>query len=322
MNRLTIGTVPVDNPLVLAPLAGITDMAMRLCAKRAGCGLVTSEMVSARGLHHGSRPSHELLRTCEEEAPLSLQIFGAVPSIMAGAAKSAAAAGASIVDINMGCPVRKVIKAGAGIALMRDTDLAARIVTAVREAVDVPVTVKIRLGPDGTRRIAVPFAQAMQEAGADAVAVHARFGGTRYSTPADWSAIAEVKRAVDVPVIGNGDVFNGEDAARMLEETGCDGVMIGRGAMGRPWVFRQVLDHLEGRTATEPARAERLRVVREHLDLLCAIKPEGRAVREFRKHLGWYTKGLAGGSRFRGDLAGIETRRALEHHIETFFGAA
>ena len=322
MGGITIGRFVLENPVVLAPLAGVTDLAFRLLAKRFGCGLVTSEMVSAAGLHHGGRGSREILRTAPEEAPLAVQLFGADPAMMAEAAGIAVAAGAAMIDVNMGCPVPKVAKTGAGIALMRDAGRAARIVRAIRDAVDAPVTVKIRSGPDPRTRNAAEFARAMEDAGADAVTVHARFGGTRYAAPADWEVIREVAAAVRVPVIGNGDVACGADARRMREETGAAAVMVGRGALGRPWVFREIRAAREGRTAEPVTREERRAVVLEHLRLLGGIKPERVAVREFRKHLGWYSRGLPGGAHFRARVNAIETNDELVGAIEGFFGRA
>jgi tRNA-dihydrouridine synthase B len=322
MGGITIGRFVLDNPTVLAPLAGVTDLAFRLLAKRFGCGLVTSEMVSAVGLCHGGRGSWEILRTAPEEAPLAVQLFGADPAAMAEAAGIAVEAGAAIIDVNMGCPVPKVAKTGAGISLMRDPARAARIVTAIRDAVAVPVTVKIRSGPDPRTPIAAEFARAMVDAGAEAIAVHARFGGTRYAVPADWSVIRRVVEAVGVPVLGNGDVACGADASRMREETGAAAVMVGRGALGRPWVFQEIRAVLEGRAAGPVTLEERRSVVREHLRLLGTIKPERVAVREFRKHLGWYSRGLPGGAQFRARVNAIETNDELVGAIEAFFGRA
>ena len=308
--------------MVLAPLAGVTDLAFRLLAKRHGCGLVTSEMVSAVGLCHGDRGSREMLRTSPEEVPLAVQLFGADPAAMAQAARIAVEGGAAAIDVNMGCPVRKVVKTGAGLALMRDAALGARIVRAIRDAVAVTVTVKIRSGPDPRTPNAAGFARAMEDAGADAVTIHARFGGTRYAVPADWSVIREVAAAVGVPVIGNGDVASGADARRMLEETGAAAVMVGRGALGRPWVFREIRAALEGRTAEPPTPAERGDVAREHLRLLCGIKPERVAAREFRKHAGWYSRGLAGGAQFRARVNAMESCEELDGALAAFFGRA
>jgi tRNA-dihydrouridine synthase B len=322
MGGLAIIRFVLDIPVVLAPLAGVTDLAFRLLAKRHGCGLVTSEMVSATGLCHGGRGSREILATAPEEAPLAVQLFGADPAAMAEAAGIAVASGAAVIDVNMGCPVRKVVKTGAGIALMRDAALAARIVRAIRDAVEVPVTVKIRSGPDPRTPNAAEFARAMEEAGADAVTVHARFGGTRYAVPADWSVIREVAAAASVPVIGNGDVASGDDARRMLAETGAAAVMVGRGALGRPWVFREIRAALDGREAEPVTPAERREVAREHLRLLCGIKPERVAVREFRKHAGWYSRGLAGGAQFRARVNAMETREEMDGAIAAFFGRA
>ena len=314
------GRIPLENPLVLAPLAGITDLAFRLMAKRFGCALVVSEMVSAAGLHYGGRGSRDLLQTRAEEAPLAVQIFGSDPAMMAEAAAIAREHGAAVIDVNMGCPVRKVVKTGAGIALMRKPELAARIVRAIREAVDLPVTAKFRAGPDRGHPSAVEFARRLADAGADALTVHGRFGGTRFSIPADWTVIREVARAVAVPVIGNGDVAGGADAKRMLDETGAAAVMVGRGALGRPWIFREIRAFLEGRPSAPPDGDEKQRIILEHLELMCECKTETVAVREFRKHLIWYTKGLNGGARLRGQLSGIHDKQTLIARIQSVFG--
>ena len=317
--KLKIGRVLLDNPLVLAPLAGITDMAFRLLAKQSGCALVVSEMISSAGLHYAGKNTFDILTNSPDEVPLSMQIFGSDPAMMAEAAVICCERGATIIDINMGCPVRKVIKSGSGIALMRNQELAVSIVAAVRKAIEAPLTVKIRLGPYAHTPNAVPFAQAMADAGADAIAVHGRFGGTRFTSPADWSGIAEVVKALSVPVIGNGDVKSGADARRMMETTGAMGVMVGRAALGQPWIFREMLAELAGRKFEPLSVYDRLALILKHLELLLSIKPEATAVREFRKHLCWYTKGLAGGSMFRSQLAGIETRKDLVEHIGDFF---
>jgi tRNA-dihydrouridine synthase B len=316
---MQFGRVKFDNPLVLAPLAGITDMAFRRVVKEYGCGLVVSEMVSAAGLCHGGEGSFRILTNSPDEAPLSIQVFGADPGQVAEAARICAGHGAAIVDINMGCPVPKVVKSGAGISLMRKPDLAARIVRAAKDAVDVPVTVKFRLGPDRAQPNGLEFSRMMEDAGADAMAVHARFGNTRYGVPADWTAIRPIAEAAGVPVIANGDVFTGADARRSMETAGAAGVMIGRGCLGRPWVFRQILDHLEGRPAWSPDRAEIRGTILRHLEVMLEIKPERVAVHEFRKHLGWYTKGMVGGADFRRRLAEIEDKQALRVHIDRFF---
>jgi tRNA-dihydrouridine synthase B len=322
MGTVNIGGLDIAGRALLAPMAGVTDLAFRVVVRRFGCGLVASEMVSAAGLHQGGRGSRALLATTPEEAPLAVQLFGSDPARMAEGARKVVEAGAALVDVNMGCPVLKVVRTGAGIALMRDERRAAAIVSAIREAVDVPVTVKIRTGPDARTRNAASFARAMVDAGAQAVTVHARPGGTRYAVPADWSAIAEVVRAVTVPVIGNGDVMAGDDARRMLAETGAAAVMVGRGALGRPWVFREIAAALEGREAVPVTRDERRAVVLEHLRLLRAHKPERVAAREFRKHLGWYSRGLAGGAQFRARVNAIESCDEMAGAIEAFLGRA
>lgn len=313
--KLAIGAVILDNPVVLAPMAGVTDLPFRTLAREMGCGLVYTGMISDRGLVHGNAETRRLLSISPRERPVGVQIFGSEPAIMARAAEIAVAAGADLVDINMGCPVPKVVKGGAGAALMRDPRSACRVVEAVAAVVSVPVTVKLRKGWDEAGANAVEVARAVVEAGARAVTVHGRTRDQFYGGRADWAVIARVKEAVDVPVIGNGDVWSPRDAGRVLEETGCDGVMIGRAALGNPWIFRQTVHFLRtGELLPPPTPVERVKMALRHLEGLVAFRGEYRGVREMRKHAAWYMKGLPGASRVRercfraetaGELSGI-----------------
>ncbi len=288
---LQIGSVRLENNVFLAPMAGVTDRPFRRICKRYGAGLVYSEMVSAKALYYGDRKTKQLLASCPEEQPLAVQIFGSDPEIMAIGARAALETGAAILDINMGCPAPKIVKNGEGSALMRDPELIYRIVRAVTAAVEVPVTCKIRSGFDCI--CAVDTAKAVEAGGAAAVAVHPRTREMYYSGQADWDIIRQVKQAVSIPVIGNGDIFMPADAGRMLEQTGCDAVMIGRGAQGNPFLFRQVLDYLQtGRVSYHPDVAERMAVLEEHLRLLIEEKGEHIGVCEARKHVAWYIKGM------------------------------
>ncbi|NPV72931.1 MAG: tRNA dihydrouridine synthase DusB [Pelotomaculum sp.] len=297
---MRIGSVVLDNPVIAAPMAGITDKAFRILAREFGCGLVCTEMVSDQALLHGNPKTCSLLDVAGEAGPVSVQIFGSNAACMAEAAGIAESRGAGIIDINMGCPTPKIVKNGEGAALMREPEKAARIVRAVVERVKVPVTVKMRKGWDDNSPNAVELARLAAEAGAAAVTVHGRTRSQLYAGKADWEIIAAVKRAVDVPVIGNGDVWTPQDALAMLEQTGCDGVMIGRAALGNPWIFRRTVHFLKtGELLPGPTPAEKAAMALRHLDLLVEFKGEKVAVWEMRKHAAWYMKGLRGAARLR-----------------------
>jgi tRNA-dihydrouridine synthase B len=290
---MKIGNIKLENNVVLAPMAGVTDLAFRLLVKEMGCGLVYSEMVSNKGLLYKNENTADLLATDPRERPAAMQIFGSDPKCMAEAAKMVTAGGADIVDINMGCPTPKIVKNGDGSALMQKPELAYRIMNEVCQAVDVPVTVKFRSGWDDTSLNAVEIARLAQKAGIAAVAVHGRTRAQFYAGKADWNIIKEVKESVSIPVIGNGDVRSPEDAKNMLDFTGCDGVMIGRAAEGNPWIFRQVVNYLAtGEIVPPPTLEERLSVIKQHLEMLISYKGEYIGIREMRKHGAWYTKGL------------------------------
>ena len=296
-----IGGVVVDPPLVLAPMAGVTNSAFRQLCRAGGAGLVCSEMVSALALVQGNRRSRQLLAFTAAERPLSIQLFGNAPEPMAEAARVVAAAGPDLIDINMGCSVPKVTGSGAGAALLGDLDHAQRIVRAVARAVSLPVTVKMRSRWRGSQAVAVEMAQRAEDAGAAGVAIHPVPGkGERLL---DWRLIAQAKRAVSIPVIGNGGVRTPDDAARLFAETGCDAVMIGRAALGNPWIFGQIAHYLgSGGILPPPDLQERLVVASRHGRLLIEQRGEARAVREMRKHLGWYLRGFRGAARLRDQI--------------------
>lgn len=307
-NIIKIGAVELENITVLAPLAGITNLPFRLLAKEAGCALVCSEMVSANGLIHRSKKSYELLASRPEEKPLSIQIFGSDPTVMAEAALLVAASGADIIDINLGCPVKKVLKAGAGVALMQTPAKVEAIIQTVRKAVSIPVTIKMRTGWDASGGQALRIAEIAQDNGVDAVALHPRTAAQGFRGKADWSLIAAVKKHVSIPVIGNGDIVEVQDAVKMQTETGCDAVMIGRAAIGQPWFFSQVLALLKGDEASTPALAQRFDVMKRYLQDSITFFGEQRACRILRSHLGWFAKGLPFSSRFRESLTQISSQ--------------
>jgi len=303
-----IGAVRIDPPVVLAPMAGVTDLAFRLLAKEMGCGLVVSEMISDKGLAYGNSRTEEMLAIDERERPVALQIFGSEPDSMAKAARIVSRAGADIIDINMGCPTPKIVKNGEGAALMRRPELAFRIMAAVVEASSVPVTVKIRKGWDDNEVNAVEIAILAEKAGVQAITVHGRTRAQFYSGAADWEIIKKVKEAVTIPVIGNGDIWRDVDAWRLLTESGCDGIMIGRGAQGNPWIFRQISHYLAtGEHLPGPSLAERRALLLRHLAMLIKLKGEYTAVREMRRHAAWYTKGFRDAASLRFHFNQAET---------------
>ncbi|AGA59680.1 MAG: tRNA dihydrouridine synthase DusB [Thermobacillus sp.] len=301
---LKIGDIELKNQVVLAPMAGVCNPAFRLIAKEFGCGLVCAEMVSDKAIIHGNKRTMEMLYVDEREKPLSLQIFGGDRKSLVEAAKVVdKQTNADIIDINMGCPVPKVTKCDAGARWLLDPDKIYEMVAAVVDAVEKPVTVKMRIGWDDQHIYAVENARAVERAGGKAVAVHGRTREQLYTGKADWNVIKEVKEAVSIPVIGNGDVFTPEDAKRMLETTGVDGVMIGRGALGNPWMLYRTVHYLTtGELLPEPTPKEKVEIAVLHMDRLIALKGEAQAVREMRKHLAWYLKGLPRAARVKDQI--------------------
>lgn len=304
-----IGPVTLAAPLVTAPMAGFTDRIFRHLARKAGAALTYTEMISAQGLIYQSKATWALLDVKDEPGPVTVQLFGREPEILARATKLAVAAGADIVDLNMGCPTPKIVKNGEGAALMRDLPLAAAIVAAMVEAAGpVPVTVKMRKGWDENSVNVIEAARAVVEAGAAAVAIHGRTRSQFYSGQADWDCIRRVKEAVPVPVIGNGDIRTPADAVAMLEQTGCDAVMVGRAAIGNPWLLTAIRTRLEGRSEPPPPDvATRMAMAIRHLNMMVELKGEKKAVKEMRKVLACYLRGLPGAARLRQHLYTLDT---------------
>ncbi len=312
-----IGNVGLKGPFMMAPLAGISDGPFRRLCFEQGASYACSEMVSAKGLFYRDKNTEKLLEILPGEGPVGYQIFGNEPDIMAFAANKLEDRDNKILDINMGCPVPKVVRNGEGSALMKDPDLVYNLVSAVVGATKKPVTVKIRAGWDENSKNAVEVAKAIEGAGASAIAVHGRTREQFYSGKADWSIIRDVKEAVrTIPIIGNGDVIDSESAKRMFEETGCDFIMIGRGALGNPWIFAELNASLNGDTYERPGLEIIKQTMLRHFDDLVAVKGEYTAIREMRKHVGWYIKGVHGAARLRGEVNQLTTAKELRAAIE------
>lgn len=326
LGPLRIGPYAV-RPIILAPMAGVSEAPYRVMSLELGAGLAPTELVSAKGLQHGNTRTEDYLRhDPDREQTLAVQIFGGDPVAMARAAELAVARGARMLDINMGCPVKKVTRNGAGSALMTDVARAADIVRAMHERVGnrVPVTAKIRAGWDESSINAPSFGRALEDAGLAAIALHPRTRRQGYSGRADWSLIAALKAAVRIPVIANGDVFSVADADRIVAETGCDAVMVGRAALGNPWLFRELAAAHAGRPLpASPTPSDRVRLILRHLsDHIEHIEDEGRALKKFRQHLIWYSRGMRGGAAFREHAMRLDARPRIEALIEAFFGTA
>jgi tRNA-dihydrouridine synthase B len=306
---MKIGSLTLGNITVLAPLAGITNLPFRLLAKEAGCALVCSEMISSNGLVYNSIKTHELLKSQPDEKPLSVQMFGSDPSIMAEAAAMIEASGADILDINLGCAVKKVLKTGSGVALMKNPEKVKAILQAVRKVIKIPLTIKIRAGWDESGIQAHKVAKIAQNCGVDGIALHPRTAAQGFSGEANWSLIAAIKKKLSIPVIGNGDIVVPQDALRMKKETDCDAVMIGRAAIGNPWIFSQVLALIENDELIHPELFQRFDVMIRYIKSLTKCFGEHRACLMMRTQLGWFVKGLRFSSRFRESIKRISTEK-------------
>lgn len=318
---MNIGSLQIPNNTILAPMAGITDLPYRLIMKAFGAGLVFTEMVSANGLIRDGIRTRELLRSCPQERPLGIQLFGDDPEVLAQAAALVRDDG-ELIDINMGCPVKKVVRSGAGSALLRDASGVGRIIAAVRKATDLPLTVKIRSGWDEPSINFLEIGRIAQAEGADAVTLHPRTRSQGFSGHSDWSHIAELKTALDIPVIGSGDIYCASDALEMLATTGCDAVMIGRGGYGNPWLIRDILLAQQGIEPPAVNARQRMETGRRHFDLSMEIFGERKTSLDMRKHLCWYSRGMVGASAFRAEINHAQSAQHLSEILENFFKSA
>lgn len=321
MSKLRIGNVTLENNVILAPMAGVTDLPFRLLCKEQGVGLNCMEMVSAKAIYYNNKNTEDLMAIHPDEMPVSLQLFGSEPDIIAEMAKRIEEKPFAILDINMGCPVPKVVNNGEGSALMKNPKLVEEILTKLVKAINKPVTVKIRKGFNEESVNAVEIARIAESCGVAAVAVHGRTREQYYSGKADWDIIAAVKDAVGIPVIGNGDVVDALSAKRLMEQTGCDGIMIGRAAQGNPWIFKEVTNYLEtGVLPQKPSPDQVKETIIRHAKLQLEFKGEYTGVREMRKHLSWYTTGYPNSARFRQMINSMESMDELLESVESIFG--
>lgn len=317
MKKLKIGNVELENRYLLGPMAGVTDLPFRLLCKEQGAGLLCMEMVSAKAIQYNNKNTKALLEIHPEELPVSLQLFGSDPDVISEIAKRIEELPFSILDINMGCPVPKIVKNGEGSALMKNPKLVYEIVRKTARAIQKPVTVKIRKGFDDTCINAVEIAKIIEDAGGKAVAVHGRTREQYYSGKADWDIIRQVKEAVSIPVIGNGDVVSGESAIAIQKETGCDGVMIGRGAQGNPWIFSELLEYEQtGKMPQRPSVEAIRKMMLRHAQLQMQYKGEYLGIREMRKHVSWYTSGLPNSAKLRDEINRVDNYEELEKLLE------
>lgn len=316
---IQIGNVTVEGNLFLGPMAGVTDLPFRILCKEQGADFIYTEMVSAKGILYKNKNTEVLLEVKEKERPVALQLFGADPKIMSEMAKKIEQRNFDVIDINMGCPVPKVVNNGEGSALMKNPKLVGEIVSAMTKILEKPVTVKIRKGFGAEDANAVEIAKIVEDSGGAAVAVHGRTREQYYSGKADWDIIHKVKEAVSIPVIGNGDIFEPEDAKRMLEETGCDGVMLARGVRGNPWLFRQTKTYLEtGKILPKPPIEEVIETIMRHAQMQIAFKGDYIGMREMRKHVAWYTTGYPQSAKLRGKINEIENISDLQYLLENY----
>ncbi|BDV41987.1 tRNA-dihydrouridine synthase [Geotalea uraniireducens] len=320
ITSFSIGSLSLANNLLLAPMAGITNLPFRLLSREQGAALCFTEMVSVNGLVREGKKSFELLQSTAADRPLGIQLFGDDPELLAEGARLVEPYG-DLIDINMGCPVRKVVGSGAGSALLREPAKVRAIVRATRRATRLPLTIKIRSGWSGDESNFLEIARIAADEGCDAITLHPRSRAQMFDGHADWAKIAELKRAVAIPVIGSGDLFTPDDVVAMLAETGCDAVMVARGALGNPWIFREVRQLLAGEPPLLPTVEERRQLALRHLELFTDLAGERVAVREMRKHVSWYSRGIASAAQFRKQINSIEGKEALLEALNRFFTA-
>ena len=321
LKPINIGPLEIDDPIVLAPMSGVTDMPFRRLVKRAGVGLVVSEMIASRAMVHAARKTMKMATHCADEYPISVQLAGCEPDVMAEAARINEDFGATIIDINMGCPVKKVTNGDAGSALMRDLGLASKLLEGTVKAVNIPVTLKMRTGWDDDTRNAPQLAKIAEDCGIQAIAVHGRTRCQFYKGRADWPFIASVKDAVNIPVFGNGDVVSVDDAKKLLEDSGADGILVGRGTYGRPWFLNQISHYLKtGERLADPTVEAQMEIVLEHFDAIVSHYGAQPGVKIARKHLGWYSKGLSNSAEFRQEVFQLDTPDAVKARIRAFYG--
>lgn len=318
---MNIGDIELKNNIVLAPMAGVTDLAYRIICKNMGADLVVSEMVSAKGIYYGDKKTNQLMAVDQGERPIAIQIFGSDPKIMGSVVKDHLnkREDIDIIDINMGCPAPKIVKNGDGSALMKDPKLARQVLSSVVNASDKPVTLKMRIGWDDGNKNAVEIAKIAEEAGIEAITVHGRTRQMFYSGEADWDYIKKVKENVTIPIIGNGDIFEPKDAISMIEYTGCDGIAIGRGAKGNPWIFKRIVGLMEGREDQLPTIEDIIKLSIQHLHLLCSIKGERVGVKEMRKHIAWYVKGLPESNVLKDEINRIDDLKEMEERLWKYY---
>lgn len=311
---MEIGNVKLQNNIFLAPMAGVTDRAYRIICKEMGAGLVFTEMVSSKGLYYEDEKTKELTSIAEKERPVAIQIFGSDPSIMSEVVKKYINPrdDIDILDINMGCPAPKIVKNGDGAALLKNPSLIRKILKEVVKASTKPVTIKIRTGWDINNINGMEIAKIAEEEGVSAITVHGRTRDMFYSGKANWEYIGEIKNSVNIPVIGNGDIFEPIDAINMMEYTGCDGVAIGRGAMGNPWIFKRINLLIEGKDDVKPSNIDRINMAIKHLNMVCDIKGEKTGIREMRKHIAWYLKGMRDSNKIKNVINSVESKQEIE----------
>ncbi len=320
LKPINIGTVEIADPIVLAPMSGVTDMPFRRLVKCAGAGLVVSEMIASRAMVHAARKTMKMATHCADEYPISVQLAGCEPDVIAEAARINEDRGATIIDINMGCPVKKVTNGDAGSALMRDLGLATRLLEATVKAVNIPVTLKMRTGWDDDTRNAPQLARIAEDCGIQALAIHGRTRCQFYKGEADWPFIASVKDAVDIPVFGNGDVVTVDDAEKLLKVSGADGILVGRGSYGRPWFLNQISHYLKtGKRLADPSIETQMGIVLDHYDAIVSHYGTKPGVKIARKHLGWYSKGLPNSAEFRQEVFQLDTPDAVKARIRAFY---